>query len=582
MRFIFSFIVILYVTLAFASRPEDRFDDALRIRQLPGSEKYLRDYFHTKGVENIVYAVIFPISNCPRCESAIMPVLNQMKSVSPEASTVLVSVYPDSVAAVQYNNVWDLSADKNIFDTNKGYADFLSFSIGDLHIPYFMKLDVENGVLITGFPAEDNSSELMSEVAALQTPMLMEKFEIQNRIVPEFKPCGQRMKIQFESELKIPDGIRLSEVLYKPDLYGNKLAFNDKLRNAVELFELEEGVAFNFSGEVMTDDEENKRFITAPDSLLKTMYEGKEIKYMALSPKFLSDSKLAISYSLPNIWQSGPWAIGYMNEPSVLMLDLENDSVRNVYNYERIDGDKFYNAHFQIYNIGDKIVTACQKRTWPMSISQEDYKDSPEMNPFDDKFYSYPQPLLNVFEKRGDGLKMIDRIGRLSEVERKSLTGYYFSSPVLDSYEDEVAITDGVSGLVTVYDKECLDCPKYDYNVFDLDVNSLPDPLPEKFNTYECVTEFKPLLCRNIHDLKITPETLYALVRFGEHDSDNELDDYSFVIIDRKNGVRTEYVFPESSKEEKIMATGLWRKDNEVTPYRIVSCNGKWRLQAIR
>lgn len=575
-------IGILFPLISLAQRPEEMFDASISIRQTPNSQIKLINYFKPYNVADTAYAIIFPNANCPRCENIIMPMFNTLKKLSPSSQTVLISSYQDSIAAKKYNKTLNLTSDINIYDAEKRFSDFLNFSIGELHIPYFLKIDTKNGILITGFPAEDNSTELMKCVLETYDPMDFFEYPISEQQPINFTNPIETLKMENIFDLIVPNQLCLSEIIYKPDTQNNYLVFNDKLMNSIQLFELlsnNGNMVLKWKKEFKTDSIENRRFVTAPDSLTKHLYQNNELKYIALSPRFISDNSIAISYSLPNIWQTGQYGIAYKNEPSILVIDLENDSIRNLYNIPDSFDTPYYNAHFQIYGFNGEIAIKCQRRTWPLSIDVEDYEGKPEMNPFTNSFYTFKQPILNVF-KFGEDKQMENdvQIGNLPQISAKSLTGYYFISPTLETFEEEVAISDGVSGNLTIFDSSCLDCPKREYSVFDIPLDMLPEPNPASFHTYECTTPYKSILCRNVYDVKFNKDYIFAIVRYGEHDENMESDKFSLVTIDRLNGSRKEVSFPSLSSEERLMAVGLWNLNNQIKPYMIISNSGKWSL----
>ena len=76
----------------------------LQIRQRPGTEQLLRDYFENSGCQNdTVYAVLYVPSNCPRCEVFFMKMFYKMMKKHEGNEIVLIAAYPSPKAAARYN-----------------------------------------------------------------------------------------------------------------------------------------------------------------------------------------------------------------------------------------------------------------------------------------------------------------------------------------------------------------------------------------------------------------------------------------------------------------------------------------------
>lgn len=133
-----SAIVCLLVAVSVHASIMDKWaDGALEVRQIPGSEQALKDYF--AGDSGIIYAVLYPPANCPRCEAMINEAYHGVKKIDKNNKVVLISVYPDRAAAERYNKTKGYVADEYMYDTDKDYLGFLSFSAGYLHVVYILK-----------------------------------------------------------------------------------------------------------------------------------------------------------------------------------------------------------------------------------------------------------------------------------------------------------------------------------------------------------------------------------------------------------------------------------------------------------
>ncbi len=75
------------------------FEEGLKVRQIPGSNEKLKEYFSAFADNDTVNAIIFPPANCPRCEGLIEPIIEGLKETRPDIPAILVAVYPDPKAA---------------------------------------------------------------------------------------------------------------------------------------------------------------------------------------------------------------------------------------------------------------------------------------------------------------------------------------------------------------------------------------------------------------------------------------------------------------------------------------------------
>lgn len=104
--------------------------DGLKVRQLPESNDNLRKYLEKFVDTDTVFAIIFPPANCPRCEALINPIISTLKKIRPHIPTILISAYPDSIAAQKYINRYSLISDYTIFDTNNSYNNIFLLTQG--------------------------------------------------------------------------------------------------------------------------------------------------------------------------------------------------------------------------------------------------------------------------------------------------------------------------------------------------------------------------------------------------------------------------------------------------------------------
>lgn len=569
----FKYISIFLTILLFpfesnaSSIALERAEGELQVRQLPGSDRFLRDYFRNTVLTDTIYCIVTPTGNCPRCEALIPHVLRQLNRYAPDKTSVLISVFRDSTEAKKYNSRYGLAAEINIYDTTNDYNKFLSFSIGDLHIPYILKIAPESGNLIVGMPADDDADELIADICRLSEPLA--KLEFPTRSAISETPALKPMRINRKIRMNVPDTVGISAIINQPELYGNRLFFNDKLDYSIQYYKIYSDSA-RFITRFKTDSTQNRLFVTVNDNIYKSMIYGNEIRFMPLSPRMLNDSVLAVSYSLPKIWAPDSTSIAYKNQACVYVVNPDNHKECNIVPLIKPDSNEFFYPHFDLFVMGNDFVTQAQRLTWPIEVDKDYYCGKADIDPFMEDFYSNQQPILAIFDSHTGNLK--SKIGQLPELARKSLTGYYFVSASIASDGNRAVYSDGVSGNLHVFD---IDSPENDsiVKIFDIDLSRIPMPDEKDFYSYDCIAPYTGVFIRNIMDVKIKDDDIYCLLRYGIHGDFKPTDTYSVIKVNNNTGV-IERKFPIKGAE----AYGLWTNDTGIHPYLIDKINGEWEI----
>lgn len=548
--------------------------EGLQVRQIPNSNQELKLYFSRYQENDTLFAVIFPPANCPRCESLINPVLRSLKNIRPNIQSLLISVYPDSAIASKYLSKYGFLSDSYLYDESASYNKFLSFDAGYLHIPYLLKIKPSTGELIIGVRLEDGDNEFLNDFCMVTTPVEQKEYELSKKHNGYFKSPVNKLIPKTYYELNIPDSTYISEIIYQPEFYEDKLFFNDKLSESIKYFRISKkhDSCLDFQKDIRTNEIQNKMFIEVSDSVFSALQLDKDVRFIPLSPKMFDNNTLAISYSLPKLSYTSKNSIVYMNQASVLIVNLETGN-SNLIPLLKNDEDFFY-PHFNLFKYGNDFAIGCERLTWPMEFEKEEYSDNPILNPFSEKFYSYSQPIAAIFDYKSGILKK--RISELPFLSRKTLTGYYFVSPVIDSWGNDIVISDGFSGQISLLKKNnTYDTHRYD--LFNISTNILPEPDPSNFYSYDCVSPYINFFNRNVVDIKISQDYIYLLIRYGNHGKEDAVnDDYSVIKFDRNCNCSEEKTF-DKSKYSSYNYFGLRRnKDGSIEPYKISKNQQKW------
>lgn len=550
--------------------------DFLQVRQKPSTNNELRSYFSDYVAYDTVFAIIFPPANCPRGEALINPIMQGLKKLRPDVPTVLISAYPESSAAQEYIGRYSFIADHYKYDEDEAYKGFLTFNAGYLHVPYLIKVVPSAGELLIGFNANNNDTDLLRDFCSYAQTMEKVEFGLSKSHKGDFQPSDSLLSVKQELVITCPDSITLSEIENQIEFYDDKLLFTDKLREAVEYFRISprNPLLLEFQRELHTTPEQNRTFVEVADSLYSPMLADHDVRFISLSPRMLNDHTVAISYSLPKLWYISANSIGYKNKSSMLLVDLDADTSRVV--PFATESEDFFYPHFSLFRYGDDIAIGCQRMTWPLGFDKEYYCDSPRFNPFDDRFYSYRQPIMAVFDSHNGQLK--GHVGNLPHMSQTTRTGYYFTNPVLDSHNGRVAIADGFSGQISLYNMA--DTANAEYiEAFTIPSELVAAPDSTLFYSYDCATPYVGIFNRNFDDIKLCDDAIYCLIRYGIHGAyDATTDRYSVIRITLGSKDTEERSFNYTA-DGTPRFYGLRRKaSGEIEPYTISHTPDGWIL----
>lgn len=563
------------LTVGQAENLVDRYaNERTMVRQIPGSEQALKSYFREIDADTI-YAIIFPPGNCPRCEAQINPLDYELKKADPKHKTVLISAYHDKDVAQAYNIKHGFKSDNYIYDTDERYKEFLSFSGGFMHIVFLAKISLNSGTVIAALESSDCTPQFISQFTAYNKPMPQKRFAIETVAAPRFSAPAETLLLSEKYPMQHPDSIIVSTTKYQPAFDGERLFFNDDMDASIYAYRLDKNSGLMvFDGKIKTDESENRRFVTVEDKYFKMFQEDDGVRYIPLTPVLIPDGRLAISYSLPNIFHTDHGTIGYMNESAILFVDPGTHEHKGL--IPLLHSHEYFFPHFSFYATPTDIIIGCQRMTWPMNYERHEYENDTALNPFTDGFYESPTPIMAAFGI--DSWKLRKLFGNLPRHAKASKTGDYFSGYAFDYFDGEIAYTDAVSGMISVTDTiGDYNKIKHQYAAFIIPDDMIAPPDSSLFYNYDCVTPYKPVFCRTITDMKLSGDKIHCIVRYGDHNAPNTVDDtFTYVSIDRKSGEKTEKRFPETAAKERAFAYGLLRnKNGRITPYSIVKKDGK-------
>ena len=569
-------LIILSVLLALACRAEDcpvceQANGPLTLRQIPGTEEIVKSYFEEYSDTDTLYVIIDSVGCCPRCESAIMPVFKRIKSLRPDAPVALIAGYYNKETARRYLHEAEIKADIEIFDTVAGYNQFLNSNFGVIHIPYLLKVVPLTGEILLSITADNNSrrviSSFLNDNIELE-PELFAKSSIKPLLYSAPSDCVYpTQSIAYNK----PDSIIFSEPQMQPDFDGNLIAFNDKLNYRIILGKLsDEDSAINYCAEIKADSTERYRFVNLSDKYTRDYYDGGSLRFMPISPRFMPDGRLGISYSLPLLWEENDSTIVYENQPCVLFVDTVNYK-HSLTPIEDGEPHGLYFGHYRIYPYGDNFSLTSQPRTWPL-LMKDEFENGGSNDPFTDVYYGEKKVQAVMSAETG---QFLFETCPLPEISRVSKTGHSFPKALSDTRDGTIAYADGFSGKIYVE----TDGHTSEYDIFNIDPKSLPEPDSLKFYSYDLSAEYEPYFCRYIEGMKLSGGMLTCLVRYGRLGNINKPEAYTVVTLDLTDG-STEEKTLKPGREAAVSSYGLRRTaEGRIQPFRLAARGNDWWVE---
>jgi hypothetical protein len=557
----------------------------IQIRQKPDTNSLLKDYLsEVNSVEDTLYAIIFMPMQCPRCEVAIQSFYRLLKEES--LNMLLITAYPDSIAAAHYNKDNNNRAEYYLYDTRNRYRDIFSVNLNDLSGLHILKLCKSTGRMIMGGMCEIMNTDFVSQLKSYTEPLDFHDYQALNFLDDtenvKIEPVADFIKNNYSDyKIEMPQNLKVSSVYQIMRFEDDKFYYNDWLKNGVYFFtKNDKNKSLVYNTLIQADSLEKRKFIDIPEDVYQEQIRKGGVFYICLNPNQLDEGHVGISYSLPNIFvmdsANNNLNLAYCNAPAIIIRSTttweKSDLVEldfNIFDEE----ERFFYANYNFSSDNDMVIFGCSKLTWPIEFDPEDYMDIVELNPFNSDFYKTENPIMAAFDMSSG--KMITRFGNLQTCHEKSFTGYYYFNPVSCFYGDEILFTDGFSGQLFVVSKDDLNEIINHYSLFEIDVEKFPPIDSLSFYTYEHVNPYNSFFYRIIEDIKLTEDKIYCLVRYGSpFNVEPYKDEYTFVEINRKNNKIKESRLPKYSDMETLGYGLKNEKNKRVVPFVFLKKEG--------
>lgn len=549
----------------------------LQIRQKPSTEVLLSNFLRSVKIEvDTVYAILYTPAECYRCEAAIPAFYDKLKHNSSDNKMLLITAYPDSVAAAMYNKKNGYRSDYYLYDTELDYKKIFSFNSVAMYGLYIMKICPKSGIFITGGQYTLLGKEFINQLVACKkrvSPHLYpgdtEKDNIAKTFETDINDTYYPWKTKVYS-VEMSEDIFVSNVYDIPKIENGNLFFTDMLNNGVMLFRLNGG-KYIYRTLFQVNNLEKMRFVSVSDQLYRQLTSEGQVFNIALSSNMIDDKHLAISYSLPKILadeKDDDINVSFYNAPAILIRNIENFQSEEMItpDFNLGKSDYFY-MHFAFDIFDEKLWVGCEKLTWPMDgFEKEDIEGNIEMNPFDERFYNSFNPIMASFDINSG--KCNGHYGSLDDSQRKSRTGYYFLNNVYAHYGETFLYGNGYTGKLYVNDSTNITkC----YEVFNVSSSQFATPDSSKFYKLEYGSLYDSNFSRCITAVKMNDKEICCLIKYGKPRTDNFNNDrYSFVIINRISGKVHERFLPVVDSSIKCLGYGIMNEQNKFNPFIFV------------
>ena len=524
-----------------------------KVAQIKGTENLLRDYFSGISNENdTLYVVLCPLMFCPRCEAEIGVVQELLYMRKPDNPMVMIASSPNEQAARKYVAKKFYFEDV-IYDTDLSFKSFLAFRTEEPHIPFIMKVDRKSGRLLTGGDYIVINDEFADALIRHTEPMPYygELWEGTISFQPIASNCedGHYQKAELFSRMIVPsDSNSIVSNITFPKISKGFLSFADELDNSIYLYSLSENADnLSFVGRFVPNESEELAFVSINHEKYFRMRDDNMALAMCLTGFMINYDTLVFSVSLPNLKYEED-NIAYYNAPAVIFQDVHNEENREFIPLNLLESaDSIFITHESFYySEGTNLLFLCSAKGYPY------YKLSDErQNPFEEYFYE-ETPLFTVFDT---DKKPVGCIGHLGQIHRDLHLGYAYINPKIACSGSTIAVTDGTSGTLLLYDSNNFTKPISTIDVFQLSADDFTID-SSLYGTEEYAYQFQDDFQNMIVDIIIDSNNIYTLSL--------ENGCYFKKTFDRKGNLKSTILVPNTINAYRLEISGLCLAKNKI------------------
>ena len=525
-----------------------------RVAQIKGTENLLREYFSgLSNTNDTLYVVLCPLMFCPRCEAEINVVQELLYARKPDNPMILIASSPNEQAAQKYV-AKKFYFDEVIYDTDLSFKSFLAFRTEEPRIPFIMKIDRKSGRLLTGGDYITINGEFADALIRHTEPMPYYG-ELWEGIV-SFQPAASNCEgddweqAEIFSKMSVPsDSNTLVSNITFPKISNGYLSFADELDNSIYLYSLSENADnLSFVGKFAPNESEELSFVSIEHEKYFQLRANNMVLAMCLTGSMINRDTLAFSVSVPNLTYEEDH-IAYSNAPAIVFQDIHNEKEREFVPMElfgSIDSITFITHEGFYYSEELGLLFFASFKGYPyFELTDE------RQNPFEERFYEETH-LYTVYDT---DKKPVGRIGQLGQIHKDLHLGYAYCNPKITSHGSTIAVTDGTSGILSIYDNNDWGKPLSAIEVFNVSTDDFTID-SALYGTEEYAYQFQDNFQDMIVDILIDETSIYTLSIEGGC--------YFKKTFDRNGNLKNTILVPNTIEAHQLEITGLCHVKNKV------------------
>ena len=549
--FVLSFLFIIVKLSAQNNLNEIANEQYHKIAQIEGTEDILINYFSKISNQNdTLYVFLSPLMSSPRLEG-IMPIVQEMLYYkNPNNPMVLIASFQNEDAARKYVENKFFFEDV-IYDTDKSYKSFLAFNTENPRVPLLMKIDRKSGRLLTGGDYPELSPNFINALVNHTEPMPFygevwsEKINYEHSMSDCENESYKKAKALREMTIPLDEDTFISSVEF-PIITNDYLSFLDELNNAIYLYSMKDKKNLVFAGMFKPNKTEETYYIS--DDVEKEYYvedlERGSIVAMCIT-SFMKDSEtILFSASLPNLYyeDENKQRLVYSNKAVIISQNINDINDRKLIPLEFNNNGFQYISHenFHYSSDFDKY----------FFITLKDY--NPSKMTFEKKKYDDTR-LFTIYDEKEN--VVVGGIGQLGQINMDLNVGWVYVYPRISTFGNKIAVSDGNSGEVLVYDYENLKEPLYKTKVFDVSLSDFEID-STLIGTEEYFLQFQDDFKNYVLDVEIDSKNLYTL----------SLEDgcYFKKVYDKKGKLKKTLLIPSVYNSYQLEISGLCKINGKV------------------
>ena len=518
-----------------------------KVAQIEGTENILKDYFsEISNPNDTLYVFLCPLMYAPRMDGVMSVVQEMLYYKNPNNPMVLIASFPNEDAARKHVNNKFFFEDV-IYDTDKSYKSFLAFGTEDPRIPLLMKIDRKSGRLLTGGDYPEISPNFINnlvnhtEIMPYYGEVWSEKINYDHSMSDCENESYKKARAFREMTIPLEEDTFISSVEF-PDISNGFLSFADELDNAIYLYYFDEKYEnMSFIEKFKPNETEEMLYVSEEidrEYYLKSKERGSIIA-MCLTSLMKDDETILFSVSLPKIFylDEEKKQLAYYNQPAIISQNINNNEDRKLIPME------FNNSHSQYISHENFHYSSELEKYFFITLMDYDISSmSFEKNSYDD-----PR-LFSVYDEKKN--EVVGGIGQLGQINMDLNVGWVYVYPRISTFGNIIAVSDGNSGEVLIYDYENMKEPLYKTKVFDVRLSDFEID-STLIGTEEYFLQFQDDFKNYVLDVEIDSKNLYTL----------SLEDgcYFKKIYDKKGKLKKTLLIPSVYNSYQLEVSGLCR-----------------------